>query len=465
MGKFEKKNLSLLSRFINTIKSNGKAISAALMIFLVYSLLRKSNHHQLEPARNANRDIDLTIVTVPTEISLKYGYERFQRSVRVNEIPIKILGNGVLKMPSGQELLLLRDEAEKYKDVPNKILAYIDGTLSIVNTDVRELTERFESFKAGIVFAATAECLPDGQKENEYPPLEGKSKRFLYGKMFIGYADKIYQMLNSEPIDINEYPQSYYTKIYLNKKQREEYRIKLDHRSEIFEILDSRFNRIQILTNNEGHPYMLDSVERTKPLMVHAPGYCSHLIDVIGNYIPKKYHPELGCTHCLEDTIDLSKKSPEEYPLVVIGLFLSASSTLTKFLEMMYSLNYPKKRIHLFIDSKDESQAAIIKSFIQVYGAEYQSVQLVKEYEATDRQRKESGLDECVEKKCDFYFHLENSVFFENLDALRLLVEQNRKVLAPHLTGDDQLEKNSKDLGVFGHFCTDKVNVIKKFDQ
>ena len=70
-------------------------------------------------------------------------------------------------MPSGQELLLLRDEAEKYKDVPNKILAYIDGTLSIVNTDVREFTERFESFKAGIVFAATAECLPDGQKENE----------------------------------------------------------------------------------------------------------------------------------------------------------------------------------------------------------------------------------------------------------------------------------------------------------
>jgi len=69
--------------------------------------------------------------------------------------------------------------------------------------------------------------------------------------MFIGYADKIYQMLNSEPIDINEYPQSYYTKIYLNKKQREEYRIKLDHRSEIFEILDSRFNRIQILTNSK----------------------------------------------------------------------------------------------------------------------------------------------------------------------------------------------------------------------
>lgn len=83
----------------------------------------------------------------------------------------------------------------------------------------------------------------------------------------------------------------------------------------------------------------------------------------------------------------------------------------------------------------------------------------------TDRYALFPYSDECVEKKCDFYFHLENSVFFENLDALRLLVEQNRKVLAPHLTGDDQLEKNSKDLGVFGHFCTDKVNVIKKFDQ
>ena len=43
------------------------------------------------------------------------------------------------------------------------------------------------------------------------------------------------------------------------------------------------------------------------------------------------------------------------------------------------------------------------------------------------------GRDECVEKKCDFYLNVDSSAHLDNPDTLRLLIEQNRSVVAPML--------------------------------
>ena len=41
--------------------------------------------------------------------------------------------------------------------------------------------------------------------------------------------------------------------------------------------------------------------------------------------------------------------------------------------------------------------------------------------------------DECVERNCDHYLYVEAAAHLDNADALRLLIEQNRSVVAPLL--------------------------------
>ncbi len=56
----------------------------------------------------------------------------------------------------------------------------------------------------------------------------------------------------------------------------------------------------------------------------------------------------------------------------------------------------------------------------------------------------------CVESDCDFYWHLDSSVKLENAMTLRLLVEQNRPVVAPYLSDHDGYNINF-DVVLFTH--------------
>lgn len=54
--------------------------------------------------------------------------------------------------------------------------------------------------------------------------------------MFIGYAAAIYEILKT-PIKNTDDDQLYYTRVYLDTNIREKSKIKLDHKSEIFQNL------------------------------------------------------------------------------------------------------------------------------------------------------------------------------------------------------------------------------------
>ena len=41
--------------------------------------------------------------------------------------------------------------------------------------------------------------------------------------------------------------------------------------------------------------------------------------------------------------------------------------------------------------------------------------------------------EECVKKNCSYYLHLDSSVYLDNPETLRLLIEQNRPIVAPLL--------------------------------
>lgn len=49
---------------------------------------------------------------------------------------------------------------------------------------------------------------------------------------------------------------------------------------------------------------------------------------------------------------------------------------------------------------------------------------------------------ECVKKNCNYYLHLDSSVYLDNPDTLRLLIEQNRPIVAPLLKQKDAAKWN-----------------------
>ncbi len=142
--------------------------------------------------------------------------------------------------------------------------------------------------------------------------------------MYIGYAPELYHMITSSPLNETVDDQRFFTKIYLDDHQRGQLKFKLDHFSDIFQNMDGH-NDVQIrfdgkkififlqrtilikIKKDGKEAYILNKKHGSIPAIIHTPGYCKFLLDVIGNYIPKIWKPEGGCAACLEDTIDLTK--------------------------------------------------------------------------------------------------------------------------------------------------------------
>lgn len=53
----------------------------------------------------------------------------------------------------------------------------------------------------------------------------------------MGYASDIYSIISSSEVSDTDDDQLFYTNVYLNEELRNKYKIKLDHKSEIFQNL------------------------------------------------------------------------------------------------------------------------------------------------------------------------------------------------------------------------------------
>jgi len=89
---------------------------------------------------------------------------------------------------------------------------------------------------ARVLFSAEAYCWPDKSLATQYPPVS-RGKRYLNSGGFIGYASDVYKILETAVIKDEDDDQLFYTTIYLQDELRLRYKIKLDHKSEIFQNL------------------------------------------------------------------------------------------------------------------------------------------------------------------------------------------------------------------------------------
>lgn len=117
----------------------------------------------------------------------------------------------------------------------------------------------------------------------------------------------------------------------------------------LLEILDE----VELFTENEKENPELrlrNVVTHTRPLIVHGNGPSKLKLNALSSYLARAWLPNEGCRHCKWGHIDLQKKTAAEMPLVYLAVFIEqATPFLEEQLQKVYDLEYPKKRIHIFI--------------------------------------------------------------------------------------------------------------------
>jgi procollagen-lysine,2-oxoglutarate 5-dioxygenase len=109
------------------------------------------------------------------------------------------------------------------------------------------IVDKFKESKARVLFGAENFCWPDDELKSKYPPPEGEGQKYLNSGMFIGYAANLYNILNWKLVKDTEDDQLFYTKVYLDEKMRVDNKIKLDHKSNVFQNLNGNVGKVEEL--------------------------------------------------------------------------------------------------------------------------------------------------------------------------------------------------------------------------
>ncbi|XP_067005007.1 procollagen-lysine,2-oxoglutarate 5-dioxygenase isoform X2 [Anabrus simplex] len=380
---------------------------------------------------------DFLLVTVATNQT--DGFQRFIRSANVYNIPVKVLGMGrqwkggdMNYAGGGFKVNLLKEELAKYKG-DNKIILFTDSYDIILLAGVDKILNKFDKFDARVVFAAEGFCWPDESLAAKYPTVQ-RGKRFLNSGGFIGYASEMYSIVTSSEISNTDDDQLFYTNVYLNEDLRNKLRIKLDHKAEIFQNLHGAVGDVELRFKGS-EAYLQNTAYNTNPLIVHGNGLSKLVLNSLGNYLAKSWNPEDGCLSCWDNTLLLEDKPVESYPTVLIAVFIEQPTPfLEEFLNKIYNLAYPKNKLHLFIHNFVDYHKELVDKFLSKYGDEYKSLKRIHPGDRmNEKEARELAINYFQMKSCDYFLNLESEAHLDNPHSLRLLIEQNRSIVAPLL--------------------------------
>ncbi|UYV68694.1 PLOD1 [Cordylochernes scorpioides] len=402
----------------------------------VRPLLRSINLEQLQ------------VITVAT--SRTNGFQRFMRSAGIYSHNVEVLGLGQtweggdvrVTTGGGQKVNLLKDALEKVKDKDDLVVMFVDSYDVILLAPPTDILRKFLKMKARIVFSAEGFCWPDESLAGQYPKVED-GKPYLNSGGFLGYAPDIYQMVTNSDIANNDDDQLFYTKIYLDKKLRKKWSIKLDHKAEIFQNLNAAIGDVELRFKDD-ETILYNKAYGTEPLVVHGNGPTKVALNSIGNYLARAWSPTYGCLACAEDRISLERLMVEEMPRVVLGVFIERPTPfLPEFLQHILDLDYPKERMDLFLHNNAKHHDKDVDQFIKSHHHKFNSHRYISADEAiTEWRARNLGLEECQKHKCDYYFTVDAGAQLTNPLTLRLLMEQNRSVIAPLIVRANHLWSN-----------------------
>ncbi|XP_066261630.1 procollagen-lysine,2-oxoglutarate 5-dioxygenase [Euwallacea similis] len=388
---------------------------------------------------------DILVFTVATNET--DGYQRYIDSAKRFGIEPIILGKGEkwkggdMRRPGGGwKINLLKAALRQYKLDDEKIVLFTDAYDVIFLGQLGEIVRRFKALGARVLFGAEPYCWPNVELAPQYPEIT-KGQRFLNSGIYIGYLPEINNILSKVHIEDSADDQLYFTQVYLDKEFREKNKIQLDHLSEIFQNMNGQTDILEIKTveNKDAgvETYYLKNTETgTEPLMVHGNGPSKLYLNYLTNYLPNGVWNSMeGCIACKKGQMNLDTIKKDQWPIVYLGLFIEQNTPFIEgFFTKIYKMEYPKEKIHLFVHNAVKFHSNQVNEFVEAHGSEYSSVKQIKpEDGTTEWAARDLSLDQCLLKKCEIYFAIDSVAHLDNPFTLKLLIEQNRTVVAPLL--------------------------------
>ncbi|XP_053246170.1 procollagen-lysine,2-oxoglutarate 5-dioxygenase 2 isoform X1 [Podarcis raffonei] len=429
--------------------SSGSSSAGPLALLLAFAIHLLQPTHPAEPEAErspipTDKLLILTVATKETD-----GFHRFMQSAKHFNYTVKVLGKGeewkggdiLNSIGGGQKVRLLKSALELYADQEDLVVMYVDCYDVIFAGGPEELLKKFQQANHKVVFAADGLIWPDKRLADKYPVVRS-GKRYLNAGGFIGYSPAVNSIVKQWNLQDNDDDQLFYTKIYIDQLKREHINITLDHKCNIFQTLNGAVDEV-LLKFEDGRARVRNSLYDTLPVTLHGNGPTKLNLNYFGNYIPNGWTRETGCGACDADLLDFA--TLEETPTVTIGVFIEQPTPfLPKFLDRLLTLDYAKEKITLFIHNNEVHHERHIKTFWEKAKHMFKMIQIVgpEEY-LSQADARNMGMDICRQNEgCDYYFSIDADVVLTNPRTLKLLIEQNRKMIAPLVLRHGKLWSN-----------------------
>uniref|UniRef100_A0AAQ4QY68 Procollagen-lysine, 2-oxoglutarate 5-dioxygenase 2 n=1 Tax=Gasterosteus aculeatus aculeatus TaxID=481459 RepID=A0AAQ4QY68_GASAC len=365
----------------------------------------------------------------------------------------------------GQRVRLLKEAMEDLADQEDLVVLSVDSYDLIFSGGPEEILRKFQQANHKVLFAAEGLVWPDKKLADKYPSVRS-GKRYLNSGGIIGYAPYVSRMVSQWNLHDNDDDQLFYTKIYVDPLQRQTLNMTLDHKCQIFQNLNGAVDEV-LLKFGTGIVRVRNTVYDTLPVVVHGNGNTKMYLNYLSNYVPDTWNYEHGCTHCDDDVLDLSQL--KEYPNVLVGVFIEQPTPfLPEFFERLLSLDYPKDKLKVFVHN---NVSVYHEKHIQKFWEENRNVfstfkVVGPEENLSQGEARNMGMDLCrKDAACDYYFSLDSDVMLTNRQTLKLLIEQNRKIIGPVVTRHGKLWSNFWGaLSLDGYYARseDYVDIVQR---
>ncbi|XP_062901467.1 procollagen-lysine,2-oxoglutarate 5-dioxygenase 2 isoform X1 [Mobula hypostoma] len=419
----------------------GRRIPPLLGLLITLFL---TNSSASEQSRIPNENLlVLTVATQETD-----GFKRFMQTAKHLNYTVKVLGAGEEwrggniphSIGGGQKVRLLKKEMQNHADDDDLVILFTDGYDVLFAGGPEELLTKFQQFNHKVVFSADGYIWPDNRLADKYPSVRS-GKRFLGSGGIIGYASSINSIVEKWQLQDNDDDQLFYTKVYLDPVKRQSINITLDHKSKIFQNLNGAVDEVE-LQFEPARVRTKNMIFNTLPVLIHGNRQTKHLLNYMGNYVPDAWTSETGCTVCDVDLLDLS--SLDEYPSVTVGIFIERPTPfLPEFLERLLTIDYPREKLNFFIHNKEVYHEKHLHKFWKKYKGKLKVKFVGPEEVLSEGDARNMGMDYCrMDPRCDYYFNLDSDVVLTNPNTLKLLIQQNRKIIAPMVSQYKRLWSN-----------------------
>ncbi|XP_024120410.1 multifunctional procollagen lysine hydroxylase and glycosyltransferase LH3 isoform X2 [Oryzias melastigma] len=398
--------------------------------------------------RNLSPD-NLLVITAATEET--DGFRRFMRTAREFNYTVKVLGLGedwrggdvARTVGGGQKVRWLKKELLKHSEEAELVIVFVDSYDVVLAAGPDELLAKFSRLGHRVVFSAEGFCWPDQRLASKYPQVHS-GKRYLNSGGFVGFAPDLSTIVQQWKFKDDDDDQLFYTRIYLDRAQRNKFNITLDHRSQIFQNLNGAIDEV-VLKFERGRARVRNVAYDTLPVVIHGNGPTKLQLNYLGNYVPTAWTYENGCGICDADLRSFEDTADEQMPLVHLAIFIEhATPFMEEFLERLATLNYPHSRLRLFIHNNVVYHEQHIQNFWQRHKSLFPSAVLVgPEENLEENQARTMAIEACrKDPDCEFFFSLDSDVALTNPDTLRILMEENKSVIAPMLSKHGKLWSN-----------------------